>query len=254
MNNIDAKQSLGQNWLVNEGVADRIVAAAHPERGDIILEVGPGKGVLTGRLVRHVGELIAIEKDERLIGPLREQFANTPNVSVHEGDILELDPQALNLMPYRYKVVANLPYYITARFLRLMLSSWPPPKRAVLMVQREVAQRLQATAGDMNMLALATQAYARIEKIMDVSRGSFRPEPNVDSAVMAFEPKVLEREERESIERILSFAKPAFEQRRKQVGNTLPATTFEACSVPQTARPQELDWSQWECLASPRGE
>ena len=250
MNDIDAKQSLGQNWLVNEGVADRIVAAAQPERDDIVLEVGPGKGVLTGRLIKHVGRLFAIEKDNRLIEPLREQFANTPNITIYEGDILELDPDALELRPFSYKIVANLPYYITARFIRLMLASWPPPERAVLMVQREVADRLAASAGNMNLLALATQAYALIDKVMNVSRGSFRPAPNVDSAVISIEPKRLEEGERAEIERILTFARPAFEQRRKQLGNTLARARFEACSVPSSARPQDLDWSQWECLAA----
>ena len=250
MNDIDAKQSLGQNWLVNEGVADRIVAAAQPEPGDTVLEIGPGKGVLTGRLVKHVGQLIAIEKDNRLIEPLREQFANTPNVTIYEGDVLELDPEALELKPHAYKVVANLPYYITARFLRLMLASWPAPERAVLMVQREVADRLRASAGDMNMLALATQAYAAVEKVMDVSRGSFRPVPNVDSAVISLEQKQLTDDERRHIERVLSFAKPAFEQKRKQLGNTLKGTDYERCTVSSETRPQELDWTQWECLAT----
>lgn len=250
MRNIETKQSLGQNWLVNEGVADRIVEAAHPERTDTLLEIGPGKGVLTSRLIRHIGELVAIEKDARLIEPLREQFANTPNISIHEGDVLELDPQALGLKEYGYKIVANLPYYITARFLRLILAHWPAPKRAVLMVQREVADRLQAEAGDMNMLALATQAYASVSKLMNVSRGSFRPPPNVDSAVIVLEPKILNPEERVHIERVLMFAKPAFEQRRKQLGNTLPDAPFHECSVASETRPQELDWTQWECLAS----
>lgn len=249
MRDIDAKQSLGQNWLVNEGVADRIVAAANPERSDTILEVGPGKGVLTARLIRHVGRLIAIEKDPRLIEPLREQFANTPSVSIHGGDVLELDPQALGLETGTYKVVANLPYYITARFLRLMLAHWPAPRRAVLMVQREVAQRLQARAGDMNLLALAVQAYASVEKIMDVSRGSFRPAPDVDSAVIVLTPRAMSEEERARTGRILAFAKRAFEHRRKQMGNTLPNAPFAACSVPREARPQELDWAQWQCLA-----
>lgn len=250
MRNIETKQSLGQNWLVNEGVADRIVEAAHPERTDIVLEVGPGKGVLTSRLIRHVSELVAIEKDARLIEPLRERFANTPNVSIHEGDVLELDPQALDLKEHGYKIVANLPYYITARFLRLILAHWPVPKRAVLMVQREVAERLQARAGDMNIFALATQAYASVSKVMNVSRGSFRPSPNVDSSVIVLEPKVLDSEERKHIEHVLMFAKPAFEQRRKQLGNTMSDAPFRDCSVAAETRPQELDWIQWECLAS----
>jgi 16S rRNA (adenine1518-N6/adenine1519-N6)-dimethyltransferase len=248
MRNIGANKTLGQNWLVNEGVADRIVAAAHPEKTDTILEIGPGKGVLTGRLVRHVGQLIAIEKDGRLVGPLREQFANTPNVSIHEGDVLELDPQALGLKAGEYKVVANLPYYITARFLRHMLSQWPAPKRAVLMIQREVSKRIQEQPGNMNMLALSVQAYAEIEKIMDVSRGSFRPTPDVDSTVIALTPKKLDQNDRDMTERALETARRSFENRRKQITSSQSKQLLLACNISPTARPQELSWEQWLCI------
>lgn len=248
MRNIEAKKTLGQNWLVNEGVADRIVAAAHPEKTDTILEIGPGKGVLTGRLVRHVGQLIAIEKDAHLVGPLREQFANTPNVSIHEGDVLELDPQVLELKAGKYKVVANLPYYITARFLRVMLSRWPAPKRAVLMIQREVYRRIQAQPGNMNMLALSVQAYAEIEKIMDVSRGSFRPVPDVDSTVIVLTPRQLNNDARNMAEKALETAKRSFENRRKQIISSQSEQMLAACNISPTARPQELSWEQWLCI------
>ena len=249
MNNIPAKQSLGQNWLVNEGVADRIVAAANPEPGDTILEIGPGKGVLTTRLSRHVGRLIAIEKDHRLVEPLVETFANTPNVTIHEGDVLELDPSVLGLTPGGYKVVANLPYYITARFLRLMLSQWPTAALAVLMVQREVARRLMSVPGEMNMLALSVRAYAEIEIVMDVSRGSFRPPPNVDSSVITLTPKPLDAEQKLLAEKALGVAKEAFGQKRKQLTATIEPLVLEKCDIERTSRPQELKLSDWECLA-----
>lgn len=249
MNNIAAKQSLGQNWLVNEGVADRIVTAASPEPGDTILEVGPGKGVLTTRLSRHVDRLIAIEKDHRLVGPLVEAFANTPNVTIHEGDILELDPSFLELTPGGYKVVANLPYYITARFLRRMLSQWPTTALAILMVQREVARRLMSAPGEMNMLALSVRAYAEIEVVMDVSRGSFRPPPNVDSSVIALTPRPLNAEQKLLAEKALRVAKEAFGQRRKQLTATLKPHVLGKCGIEPTSRPQELRLSDWECLA-----
>lgn len=249
MNDIHAKRSLGQHWLVNEGIADRIVAAAQPEPSDTILEIGPGKGILTARLAKHVGRLIAIEKDRQLIEPLREQFANTPNIAIYEGDVLELDPQALELSPGEYKVVANLPYYITARFLRLMLSAWPTPTLAVLMVQREVFQRLQAEEGNMNLLALSVQAYAETEKIVDVSRGSFRPMPDVDSAVIVLRPRALVDEQRALVEKVIGIAKSAFGQKRKQLTATIEPGMLSRCGIEPSRRPQELSFSDWECIA-----
>ncbi len=244
---IEAKKSLGQNFLVNEGVLDRIVAAAQLSRSDTVLEIGPGTGALTQRLVATGARVIAIEKDRRLIGPLSEQFADAPNVEILEGDILTLDIETLSIG--NYKVVANIPYYLTSHLLRLMLGQWPSPSLAVLMVQQEVAGRMMAVPPDMNLLALSVQLYAKPSVVMRVSRGSFRPVPDVDSAVVLIVPTA-SQEQRAGAEKVLSIAKKAFGQKRKQLKATIPPEALERAALSPTARPQELSVSDWLRLTS----
>ncbi len=239
-----AKKSLGQNWLVNEGVLDRIVTAARIEPHDTVLEIGPGKGALTERLVATGTRIVAVEKDHRLIAALREQF---PAIEVVEGDILDLEPRTHNLERGNYKVVANIPYYLTSHLIRLMLEAWPAPSLAILMVQREVARRMMAKPPDMNLLALSVQSYAKPSLVMNVSRGSFRPIPDVDSAVIMLEP--LPNADREAIERMLAFAKQAFSQKRKQLGSTFPSDTLRAVDIDPKTRPQELSPGDWQRLS-----
>jgi 16S rRNA (adenine1518-N6/adenine1519-N6)-dimethyltransferase len=244
---VHAKKSLGQNFLVNEGVLDRIVEAAQLSAGDLVIEVGPGTGALTKRLAASGARVIAIEKDRRLIEPLRESFKEAPNVNIIEADILEFD--VASLKPESYKVVANIPYYLTSHLIRLMLEQWPSPSRAVLMVQDEVARRMMARPPDMNLLALSVQLYAKPSVVMRVSRGSFRPVPDVDSAVVLFEIPD-ENAYRPAAEKALGVAKTAFGQKRKQLKATVPVALLEQTGISPTARPQELSVSDWVKLAS----
>lgn len=229
---ITAKKSLGQNFLVNEGVLDRIIQAAAITPGDTVLEIGPGTGALTERLVAAGAHVVAVEKDHRLIEPLREKFSD---ITIIEADILDFNPTDYSLLATGYKVVANIPYYLTSHLIRLMLESWPSPSLAVLMVQEEVAHRMMAVPPDMNLLALSVQLYAEPEIIMKVSRGSFRPMPTIDSAVVKLTPIPCDQKENE---RILSLAKGFFAHKRKQM-NIGPRPT---------ARPQELSIDQWRAL------
>jgi 16S rRNA (adenine1518-N6/adenine1519-N6)-dimethyltransferase len=246
---IPAKKSLGQNFLVNPGVLDRIVRASDANAGDTILEIGPGTGTLTERLAATGARVIAIEKDARLIGPLREKFDDFPHVEIVEGDILTFDPSAYQLQATSYKLVANIPYYLTSHLIRLLLESWPPPSQAVLMVQEEVARRIMAKPPDMNLLALSVQLYAQPSVVMRVSRGSFRPIPDVDSAVITIKPET-DNEKREIAEKILAVAKKAFGQKRKQLKATMPVEALERAALSPTARPQELSVDQWRRLAA----
>lgn len=247
MPNVRAKKSLGQNFLVNQGVADRIIAAADIAAGDIVLEVGPGTGVLTQRLADRSTRVIAVEKDRRLIGPLREKFAAFPNIEIIEADILEFDPAAYDLQAASYKLVANIPYYLTSHLLRLMFERWPAPSRAILMVQREVAERIMAVPPDMNLLALSVQSYAHPSLVMRVSRGSFRPSPDVDSAVIRLE--TLPDADHALNERVLAAAKNAFAHKRKQIGSSFPVETLRKANIDPTTRPQELSLDAWRRLA-----
>ena len=249
MTNPPAKKSLGQNWLVNTGVAERIVQAAGLDDSSTVLEIGPGTGVLTTLLSESAGRVIAVEKDARLIGELRTRFTDNPRIRIEEGDALELDPTALGLESGGYTVVANLPYYITSHFIRMLLSAWPRPSSAVLMVQSEVAERMTAAAPDMNLLALSVSLYSAVERVMRVSRGSFRPVPSVDSAVVKLTPFVLEDTERTSRERALDVARRAFGQKRKMLTATLEESALLACGIEPSSRPQELPSDAWLCLA-----
>ncbi len=234
---IQAKKSLGQNFLVNPGVLARIVAAAEVAAGDTILEIGPGTGTLTRALAATGASVIALEKDARLITPLTGSFRDTANVRVIAGDALKLDPAEYGLEPGTWKLVANIPYYLTSRLIRLITESWQPAV-AVLMVQREVAERMTARPPEMNLLALSVQLYAHPERIMNVSRGSFRPIPDVDSAVVRLtaDPTA----DRAHAGRILVVAKRAFAHKRKQM----------KFGPHPSARPQELSVDDWRRLVA----
>lgn len=248
-NPIPAKKSLGQNFLINEGVLDHIITAAQLQSSDTVVEVGPGRGALTQRLAASGARVIAIEKDHRLIDSLRETFAPHPNVTIIAGDILEFDPLQHNLQPHQWKLVANIPYYLTGHLLRLLSESWPQPARSVLMVQREVADRLRAHPPEMNMLALAVQLTATPSLVCRVSRGSFRPMPSVDSAVVLLTPRAPVIPPA-VVTRALALARPAFMQKRKKLTATLDADTLTAAHIDPNARPQELATEDWVRLAT----
>jgi 16S rRNA (adenine1518-N6/adenine1519-N6)-dimethyltransferase len=245
MNKIYAKKSLGQNWLVNEGVLERIVEVAQIIPGEKIVEVGPGKGALTRVLAQTGAEVFAIEKDRRLLESLRQEFGEQPNVHIIEGDILEFSPSTLPLEPGKWKLVANIPYYLTSHLLRILFSQWPQPQLSVLMVQAELAQRIIARPPDMNLLALAVQLYSDPRIVMRVSRGSFRPIPTVDSAVIALKHFPVDTKFNEQV---LEYAKTAFGQRRKQLKSVFPPETLSSIGISPTARPQELSPDQWQAL------
>lgn len=240
---VHAKKSLGQNFLVNEGVADRIIAAATLGPEDTVVEIGPGTGALTRRLAATGARVLAIEKDTRLIAPLREAFAETPNVTIEEGDILEWRP---DLTQGSYAVVANIPYYLTSHLMRHMLEEWPKPSHAILMVQSEVADRMCASPPDMNLLALSVQLFAKPSLVMRVSRGSFRPMPDVDSAVVRLDIAPASKQP----VALLDVARKAFAHKRKQLKGSIPADALERAGVSPSARPQELSVSDWERIVS----
>ena len=244
---ITARKSLGQNFLVNEGVLDRIVAAADILSSDTVVEIGPGTGALTKRLAATGASVIAVEKDARLIGPLRNLFAGHTAVTIVEGDVLRWRPP---LAPFTYKVVANIPYYLTSHLLRLMLELWPVPSRAVLMVQSEVADRMLAVPPDMNLLALSVRLYASPSRIMRVSRGSFRPVPDVDSALVRLDARNLDEGSLQTVRQALALARPAFGHKRKQIAKFVPAGALVAAGIVPSARPQELSAEDWLRLAS----
>jgi len=248
---LEPKKGLGQNFLTDKGVLDKIVAAAELSPDDTVLEVGPGLGHLTRLLARRAGRVIAVELDGRLLPILRDQLAGYDNVELIQGDILELFLSSL-LFPLssEYKVVANLPFYITSAVLRRFLTAEPSPVRMVVTVQREVAQRITARPGDMSLLAVGVQFYGRPQIVARIKAGAFYPRPEVNSAVV--------RIDRSDTEAFFAVVRAGFAQRRKQLRNSLAAglrcpqativAALKVAGVDPRRRPETLSLSEWAAI------
>lgn len=231
---LNPKRSLGQNFLVDESHLDKIIEAAQLQHQDTVLEIGPGLGTLTRRLATEVHQVIAVELDDRLIELLRTNFEHQSRVSVVHADILKtalitgsvdgegcFDKPASLELPQHYKVVANLPYYITSAILRHLLEADNRPARVIVMVQKEVAQRICARPGQMSILAVSVQFYAKPSPVHHVPASAFFPRPKVDSTVLKLD--VFPRPPLENVEPAAFFriVKAGFGQKRKQLVNSL---------------------------------
>ncbi|MDP3934976.1 MAG: 16S rRNA (adenine(1518)-N(6)/adenine(1519)-N(6))-dimethyltransferase RsmA [Candidatus Giovannonibacteria bacterium] len=249
------KKFLGQHFLKNKKILEEMARAAEISKKDIVLEVGPGLGSLTEILAERAGKVIAIEKDRDLIPVLREKFKNYKNVEIIEGDILKIKYLPLPLLVKEgikhYKIVANLPYYITSRFLRLFLSQTRfRSKLMVLMVQKEVAERILARDGKESLLSLSVKAYAKAEIIRRVSKNFFSPPPKVDSAIIKLTPYPqtpfpLRKGKGGDVEKILAVAKIAFQQKRKMLRHSLSRFNLNNLEEYGNKRPEELSFKDW---------
>lgn len=219
---IRPKKGLGQNFLVDPAHRARVVAAAGLTAADIVLEVGPGPGVLTELLAEQAGRVIAVELDDRLIPFLETRVGRQPHVTVVHADILETDPGELT-GGQPYKVVANLPYYITSAVIRHLLESVPAPDVLVLTVQREVAERMVAQPPDMSLLALGVQFYCTGKIVGKIPAGAFYPVPKVDSAVVRLDRRSAPVAEDVSAGAFFGVARAGFSLPRKQLRNSLAA-------------------------------
>ena len=256
-------KKLGQNFLINPSVCPRMAAASGASATSGVLEIGPGFGVLTRELSAVAGRVVAVELDERLPAVLSETLAGCDNVAIVQGDCMKLDLAALIAerfgdMPVA--VCANLPYYITSPIIMMLLESRLPVTGITVMVQREAAERLCARVGTRaaGAVTLAVAYYAQAEKLFDVSRGSFMPAPNVDSAVIRLtvreQPPVAVADER----RMFRLIRAGFNQRRKTLVNSLCAAgadkpaiaaALTAAGLPPTARAEELTLADWARLS-----
>jgi 16S rRNA (adenine1518-N6/adenine1519-N6)-dimethyltransferase len=222
---IEPKKSLGQNFMVEPAALTRLVEAAEIGPDDAVLEIGAGLGALTDRLAERARRVVALEIDGRFIAWLRNRYARQPQVEVVQADVLEADLEALlGADAARYRVVANLPYYITSPVLRRLLECPAPPCLIVVTVQLEVAQRLAARPGQMSLLAVSAQFYGQVQMVGHIKAGSFYPRPEVDSAIVRIEPHAggppLPRPAREAFFRVV---RAGFSQPRKQLRNSLAA-------------------------------
>jgi 16S rRNA (adenine1518-N6/adenine1519-N6)-dimethyltransferase len=182
-----AKKSLGQNFLKSSAIVAKMIHAAQLTAHDVVLEVGPGKGVLTRALLETGCRVIAVEKDSALVALLRETFAHeiaSRRLTLVESDILKFNPVGYGLRSAHYKLIANIPYYITGEILRLFLSGAHQPERMVLLVQKEVAQRIVARDGAESILSLSVKAFGTPTLVASVPKKYFSPAPKVDSAVL----------------------------------------------------------------------
>jgi len=224
---VPPKKSLGQNFLVDEHAADRIIEAAGLTKDDTVVEIGPGRGVLTRGLAESAGRVVAIELDERLIGELRAEHSDLDNLEIIHADALKFDFEKLE---GRLKVVANLPYYISTPILTRLVSLRTKVSLMVLMLQKEVAGRITASPGgkEYGYLSVMVQLYTDPELLFTVKPGSFSPPPKVDSAVVrlaVLEEPAAPCRDYARLERLVSAA---FSQRRKTLRNALKASRLFA--------------------------
>lgn len=253
------RKSLSQNFLTDPTALDAIVDAAELSPGDRVVEIGPGLGVLTRRLLAAGASVLAVELDARLAEYLRRELYAVAGFELIEADALSLHPREM-FPGERFKVVANIPYHITSPLLHAFLEGERPPDLTVLLVQLEVAERVAAPPGQMSYLSVFVQNVARAEVVARVPAAAFEPAPKVDSAVLRLsrrvDPPIPAGPRREPFYRIVQAG---FRQRRKMVHNglgrelPLPAGTLEpalaTCGVDPQRRPQTLSVDEWACLA-----
>jgi len=234
-------KSLGQNFLIDEAALLRVVDAAGIEADDDVLEIGPGLGGLTRHLAGRARQVVAVEVDGDLLPPLREVLASHPNVRLVHGDILALDPAEWLASP-GYLVVANIPYYITSALIRHLLEARTRPRRLVLTVQREVAERITASPGEMSLLALSVQLYGQPRVVAHIPAEAFYPAPKVDSAIIRTDLYPAPIIPETHIPGFFRLAKAGFSQKRKTLRNALSGgLACEPAQAEQLLRAAGLD-------------
>ncbi|MEK7069827.1 MAG: rRNA adenine dimethyltransferase family protein [Patescibacteria group bacterium] len=280
------KKSLGQNFLKSDKIAQEIVSSGEVCAEDMVLEVGPGEGMLTKELIKKAKKVIAVEKDERLAEFLKKKFAkeiNDGKLEIISDDILKFNPSDYRLSDGGYKIIANIPYYITSYFLRIFLENDNQPSLMVLMVQKEVAERIAGAkqnfprltpreAGKLtslrtdkegnptevnfssfskeSLLSISVKAYGEPKIIRKVPASYFSPSPKVDSAVLKISNISKKFFQDISEKKFFETVKKGFSQKRKMLINNLKTdkSVFTACSIAEKARAENVSLDQWKCL------
>lgn len=230
MHGFTFSKALGQNFIINERICPAMAQSLNANENTGVLEIGPGIGVLTKELCSVAGKVVSVELDNRLFPILSETLSDCGNIEIVEGDALKMDLNALIDEKFTgmsdIKVCANLPYYITSPIIMKLIESKLPVSEIVVMVQKEAADRLAAQIGsrESGALTVAAQYYAEIEKLFDVSRGSFMPQPKVDSAVIKLSVRKEPPVRAENEKRFFEIVRAAFAQRRKTALNSLSSS------------------------------
>lgn len=224
---IKPNKQLGQNFLIDVEVLNKITEAAEIGTSDNIIEIGPGLGQLTSIIAQKAKFVIAIELDTRFIPILKKELSSCSNIKILHEDFLQTNLLQLleqeKIEKENYLVVANIPYYITSPLIRKLLESETPPKRLVLTLQKEIAKRITAAPGKMSLLALSVQIYGKPKILFTLPSNAFYPEPNVDSAVIVINRHTGPRIPSDQIPMFFRLAKAGFSQKRKQLRNALSA-------------------------------
>jgi 16S rRNA (adenine1518-N6/adenine1519-N6)-dimethyltransferase len=251
-----AKKRLGQHWLSDTSTLEDIVEFADVTQNDTVLEVGPGVGTLTAHLAKRAGKVVAVEFDDELSGPLAAKYANT-NVQVIPDDILQFDTTQL---PAGYKVVANIPYYLTSNLLRVLLESKNPPASLTLLVQKEVAERIAAKPGQLSILAVSVQFYCDVHLGEVVPAHLFTPPPKVDSQVIRMDFRAQPLFPDVETDKFFKVMKAGFSEKRKKLRSSLSrglAIDKEAAeillhkaNISPDKRAQELSIEDWYKLST----
>lgn len=258
-----AIKHLGQNFLTSKKIVGDIIRAADLKPDDVILEVGPGKGILTEAILEKIpqGKLIAVEKDKRLVEFLKQKFRNQKNLEIIEDDILKFNVLSFKFRVSRRKIVANIPYYITSRLLRNFLQSDFQPAKMVLMVQKEVAERIVAKNKKESVLSVSIKVYGEPRIIKKVPASYFSPQPKVDSAILLIDniskgffsaiggsasggQHIDEKE-------FFNLVKQGFSSKRKLLKNNLKMLNtgcLTKCWIAEKARAEDLTLENWKCL------
>ncbi len=261
-------RSKGQNFLLDTSYCEAMVQTAGLTPDDVVVEIGPGFGVLTEKLIATGARVIAVELDKKLIPYLQNRFKDSVNFKLIEGDILRMTNDKLQMTNASYKVVANLPYSITSPLLKMFLTAEHKPDQMVVMVQKEVAERICAQPGEMSLLALSVQYYANPCIVAYVPRATFYPVPEVDSAVIRIdivaknkkqETKNKRSDTKNLEQQVFQLARMAFAGKRKQLKNSLAnglhcssgevEAMLTQAGIDPMIRPQELSVEDWRQLA-----
>ena len=257
------RKSLGQHFLSDSRIVNRIVEAADLSSDDTVIEIGPGRGVLTRRLVQQAGLVVAVELDARLCEELPGRLDFPENLRCHLGDAREIELPSLAFRelddhPARYKVVGNLPYYAANPIIRRTLESQPAPSLALFMVQREVAESMTALPGRMGLLSVATQLYATTRIVCSVPPSAFRPPPKVKSAVVRLDIRSEPAVAMDNHEDFFQVVRAGFSAPRKQLHNSLshglgvePAVgsaVLDLAGIDGRRRPATLGLEEWAAV------
>jgi len=249
---IEPNKRLGQNFLIDKNILQKIIKNADISKDDTILEIGSGLGTLTKELAELAKKVITIEKDKKLAEILKEILKDYENIEIVNEDILKCK---LNLN--NYKIVANIPYYLTSHLIKMFLESDNPPQEMLLLVQKEVAQRICIKPPRMNLLSVSVQFYANPKIISYISKNCFWPLPKVDSAIIKISD--IRKPENIDVKRFFQIVKVGFSSPRKQLANNLQNINIPReqtkraliqCGLPHQARAQELNIEDWKSLIS----